>query len=56
MRWRPPTPLGKLTALPQTFYLDFRGRCAAGNEEGEGMGYRRKGIRREESGRWGRNG
>jgi len=42
--WLCPDPLGELTALPQTPYLDFWGR---GGEEGKG---KENGTGKEEAG------
>jgi len=40
MELRPHTPLGELTASPQTTYMDFRGLTSE-EKEGEEKGYTR---------------
>jgi len=47
----PQTPLGELTALPQTPYLDLRGPTSKGREVGDG---RRGRVRKRQRGRRGR--
>jgi len=47
----PQTPLGELTALPQTPYLDLRGPTSKGREGGDG---RRGRVRKRQRGRRGR--
>jgi len=43
----PQTPLGELTALPQTPWLDLRGPTSKGRRGGEEKGKRRGGKGRE---------